>query len=118
MGHDRARYGVDGGYLVIPFFVLVEAALWAIVWWTVTRGQLAFGVVTGVVAVGMLGVAAGYFYTTGPGKRSVWRQLLDELGLRGDERARWQHGRFRSDLGGAKCLRRSHCRAEVGVPRR
>ncbi len=33
----------------------------------------------------MLGVAAGYFYSTGPGKLSVWKQLLDELDLRGDE---------------------------------
>ena len=33
----------------------------------------------------MLGVAAGYFYSTGPGKLSVWKELLDELGLRGDE---------------------------------
>jgi len=33
----------------------------------------------------VLGVAAGYFYSTGPGKLSVWKELLDELGLRGDE---------------------------------
>jgi arsenite methyltransferase len=33
----------------------------------------------------MLGVAAGYFYSTGPGKLSVWKELLDELDLRGDE---------------------------------
>ncbi len=37
----------------------------------------------GIMAV--LAVAAGYFYSTGPGKRSVWKELLDELGLRGDE---------------------------------
>jgi arsenite methyltransferase len=33
----------------------------------------------------VLAVAAGYFYSTGPGKLSVWKELLDELGLRGDE---------------------------------
>jgi len=33
----------------------------------------------------VLAVAASYFYTTGPGKLSVWRELLDELDLRGDE---------------------------------
>ena len=33
----------------------------------------------------VLGVAAGYFYSTGPGKLSVWKELLDELDLRGDE---------------------------------
>ena len=26
----------------------------------------------------MLGVALGYWYSTGPGKLSVWRELLDE----------------------------------------
>jgi len=31
------------------------------------------------------GSAASYLYSTGPGKRAIWAQLLDELGLRGDE---------------------------------
>jgi len=31
------------------------------------------------------GVVASYFYSTGPGKLSVWKELLDELDLRGDE---------------------------------
>jgi arsenite methyltransferase len=30
-------------------------------------------------------VAASYFYRTGPGKLSVWNELLDGLDLRGDE---------------------------------
>ena len=29
--------------------------------------------------------AASYLYSTGPGKRAIWAQLLDELDLRGDE---------------------------------
>jgi len=33
----------------------------------------------------MLGVAAGYFYSTGPGKLSVWKELPGDLGLQGDE---------------------------------
>ena len=33
----------------------------------------------------VLAVAAGYFYSTGPGKLSVWKGLLDDLDLRGDE---------------------------------
>lgn len=36
-------------------------------------------------AVATLGVAASYFYSTGRGKLSVWKELLDELDLRGDE---------------------------------
>jgi arsenite methyltransferase len=31
------------------------------------------------------GSAASYLYSTGPGKRAIWAQLLDELGSRGDE---------------------------------
>ena len=31
------------------------------------------------------GSAASYLYSTGPGKRAIWAQLLDDLGLRGDE---------------------------------
>jgi arsenite methyltransferase len=31
------------------------------------------------------GISASYFYSTGPGKLSVWKDLLDELELRGDE---------------------------------
>lgn len=30
-------------------------------------------------------VAASYFYSTGPGKLSVWKELRDGLDLRGDE---------------------------------
>jgi arsenite methyltransferase len=33
----------------------------------------------------VLAVAAGYFYSTGPGKLPVWTELLDGLDLRGDE---------------------------------
>jgi SAM-dependent methyltransferase len=33
----------------------------------------------------VLAVAAGYFYSTGPGKLSVWKELLDQLDLRGGE---------------------------------
>jgi arsenite methyltransferase len=33
----------------------------------------------------MLAVAAGYFYSAGPGKLSVWKELLDELDFRGEE---------------------------------
>jgi ubiquinone/menaquinone biosynthesis C-methylase UbiE len=31
------------------------------------------------------GSAASYFYSTGPGKRSTWAEVLDGLDLRGDE---------------------------------
>jgi arsenite methyltransferase len=82
---DRARYGVDGGYFGIPFFLLAEAGLVAGGRWAKRRDKRLVGSLAKVGAMAMLGVAAGYFYSTGPGKRSVWKELLDELGLRGDE---------------------------------
>jgi len=82
---DRASYGVDGGYFGVPFFVLVGAGLLAGDRWAKRRDKRLVGAVAKVAAVAVVGVAAGYFYTTGPGKRSVWRELLDDLGLRGDE---------------------------------
>jgi arsenite methyltransferase len=82
---DRARYGVDGGYGGIPFLLLVEAGLLAGGRWAQRRDRRLAGALAKVAAMAMLGVAAGYFYSTGPGKLSVWKELLDELGLRGDE---------------------------------
>jgi arsenite methyltransferase len=82
---DRASYGVDGGYFGIPYFVLVEAALLAGDRWAKRRDKPLVGFLARVGAVAMLGVAASYFYSSGPGKLSVWKELLDELDLRGDE---------------------------------
>jgi arsenite methyltransferase len=82
---DRARYGVDGGYGGIAFFLLVGACLLAGERWASGRDKRLAGSVakTGIMVV--LAVAAGYFYSTGPGKLSVWKGLLDDLDLRGDE---------------------------------
>jgi SAM-dependent methyltransferase len=82
---DRARYGVDGGYIGIPYFLLVEASLLAGGRWAKRRDKRLVGSLAKMGAVAMLGVAASYLYSTGPGKLSVWKELLDELGLRGDE---------------------------------
>ena len=54
------------------------------------------------------GSAASYLYSTGPGKRAIWAQLLDELGLRGDEHV-LDVGcgpRRGADAGGASAARR------------
>ena len=85
MRRDRARYGVDGGYGGIAFFLLVGACLLAGERWASGRDKRLAGSVakTGIMVV--LAVAAGYFYSTGPGKLSVWKGLLDDLDLRGDE---------------------------------
>jgi arsenite methyltransferase len=82
---DRASYGVDGGYFGTPIFILAEAGLLAGGRWAKRRHKPLTAAAATVAAIAVLGVAAGYFYTSGPGKRSVWKDLLDELGLRGDE---------------------------------
>jgi arsenite methyltransferase len=82
---DRASYGVDGGYGGIPVFLLACSGLVAAERWASRRGN---GLVSSLARMGItavLGVAASYLYSTGPGKLSVWSDLLDELGLRGDE---------------------------------
>jgi SAM-dependent methyltransferase len=82
---DRARYGIDGGYGGISYFLLAGAGLLAGERWAPGHGKRLAGSVakTGIMAVP--GVAAGYFSSAGPGKLSVWTELLDELDLRGDE---------------------------------
>jgi len=85
MAPDRARYGIDTGPSGIPYFVFVEAGFLAADRWAARRGRRRVGILAKAGAVAMLGVAAGYFYSTGPGKLSVWRELLEELDLRGDE---------------------------------
>ena len=85
MRRDRARYGVDGGYGGIPIFFLAGAGLLASDRWASRRGKRLLGTLAKLGTVVTLGVAASYFYSTGPGKLSVWKELLDELDLRGDE---------------------------------
>ncbi len=46
----------------------------------------AVAALAGVGGAVVAGSAASYLYSTGPGKRAIWAQLLYELGLRGDER--------------------------------
>jgi arsenite methyltransferase len=85
VGRGRARYGIDGGYFGIPYFVLVEVGLVLPGRWAGKRQKPAVAVVAKVAGLALLGSAASYLYTTGPGKLSVWRELLDELELGGDE---------------------------------
>lgn len=86
MTQKRARYGIDGGYFGIPFFLLTEAGLVASARWANKRGKRLVGSLAMAGSVATIALAAGYFYSTGPGKLSVWRRLVDELNLRGDER--------------------------------
>lgn len=81
----RTRYGIDGGYGGIPVFLLAGAGLFAGDRWASRRGNRLAGSLAKAGIMAVLGVAASYLYSTGPGKLSVWKDLLDELDLRGDE---------------------------------
>jgi arsenite methyltransferase len=81
----RGKYGVDGGFT--PFFVYGGAlsALAVTLVRQSRRGHRARAFLAGTAAVAVVGSAASYFYSTGPGKRSIWTEVLDELSLDGDE---------------------------------
>ena len=82
---QRGRYGIDGGFAGLAVFGLVEAGLAGTVTWAVGHRKPAVAALAGVGSAVVAGSAASYLYSTGPGKRAIWAQLLDELGLRGDE---------------------------------
>ena len=82
---QRARYGIDGGFAGLAVFAAIEAGLAGTVAWAVRHRRPAIAVLAGVGGAAVTGSAANYLYCTGPGKRAIWAQLLDELGLRGDE---------------------------------
>jgi SAM-dependent methyltransferase len=83
---QRGRYGIDGGFAGLTVFAVIEAGLACAVAWGVRRRRPAVAVLAGVGGAVVAGSAASYLYSTGPGKRAIWAQLLDELSLRGDER--------------------------------
>jgi len=82
---QRGRYGIDGGLAGLAVFGVMEAGLAGTVAWAVRHRRPAVAALAGVGGAAVAGSAASYLYSTGPGKRAIWAQLLDELGLRGDE---------------------------------
>ena len=81
---QRGRYGIDGGFGLAVFGV-IRVALAGTVAWAARHRRPAVAALAGVGGTAVAGSAASYLYSTGPGKRAIWAQLLDELGLRGDE---------------------------------
>jgi len=53
--------------------------------WAACHRRPAIAALAAVGGAAVAGSAASYLYSTGPGKRAIWAQLLDELDLRGDE---------------------------------
>jgi len=78
-------YGIDGGFAGLAVFGVIEVGLVGTVAWAVRHRRPAVAALAGVGGVVVAGSAASYLYSTGPGKRAIWAQLLDERGLRGDE---------------------------------
>lgn len=81
----RARYGIDGGWLVVSLFWVTAASLAAAGRWATRRQKRGIAALATLAYFGIVGIDAGYLLCSGPGKRSLWSELLDELDLRGDE---------------------------------
>jgi len=84
-GPAHGRYGIDGGFAGLAVFGVIGAGLAGTVAWAARHRRPAVAVLAGAGGMAVAGSAASYLYSTGPGKRAVWAQLLDELGLRGNE---------------------------------
>ena len=79
------HYGIDGGNIVVPMLVLVEAALLGVTGWALRRRRPVIAGLAGAAGLGVSVVATGYLYSSGRGKRSTWTEILDELRLSGSE---------------------------------
>jgi arsenite methyltransferase len=84
-GRRRGRYGIDGGIVPAAVFGLAEAALVGTVAWAVHRRKPGIGGLAAAAGVTVAASGVGYLYSTGRGKLAVWAELLDDLGLHGDE---------------------------------
>jgi len=69
-----------------PVFGVVLSGLAGATWWAVRRRRHLAASLTGLAGAAVAATAASYYYSTGPGKRAVWSEILDDLDLRGDER--------------------------------
>jgi arsenite methyltransferase len=82
---QRASYGIDGGFAGLAVFGTVGAGLACAGTWAARHGRPGLTALAAAGGAAVAGSAASYLYSTGPGKRAIWAQQLDELDLRGDE---------------------------------
>jgi len=86
-----ADYGFDGDYRAVPAPAVAAivgttiAALLASAARSLAKGNRVAAAVTGVTGASMIVTAALFIRTTRVGKFEVWAEILDDLGLRGDE---------------------------------
>jgi SAM-dependent methyltransferase len=79
------HYGIDGGTIGVPILAGVEAGLVGVMGGAVRRRRPVVASLAGVAGLAWSVVAAGYLYSTGKGKLSIWAEILDELRLSGSE---------------------------------
>jgi arsenite methyltransferase len=82
---QRGRYGIDGGFAGLAVFGTVGAGLACAGAWAARQRRPGLAALAAAGGAAVAGSAASYLYSTGPGKRTIWTQLLDDLELRGDE---------------------------------
>jgi arsenite methyltransferase len=83
----RGEYGIDGGIAVVLVMTGVAAALLTAKAALAAAGFVAVAVVPALLAAFVLATLGISLHTTRRGKFLVWAEILDGLGLRGDERA-------------------------------
>jgi SAM-dependent methyltransferase len=81
----RARYGVDAPPVLVGLASAAVFLIAATVVTAVLAGWVA--ILPGLLALYFVASASLYLHTTKRGKFAVWREVLDGLSLRGDERA-------------------------------
>lgn len=83
----RGEYGLDGKYPRLGLLVQagLEVASIATAVRAARRGRVVLAAASAIAGAGLAAVSAGGLYSTRRGKFEVWRNLLDELQLRGGE---------------------------------
>jgi arsenite methyltransferase len=80
----RGDYGYDAPYALIAFAAIGTVCMLAAIASSIVRPRLALPLA--LYGVFFLANASSFFYTTRRGKFLVWEDILNELGVRGDER--------------------------------
>jgi arsenite methyltransferase len=83
----RGDYGLDGSFPRVGLVVqaALELAAGAVAVRAARRGRPVLAAASGLAGAGLGAVAVSGLYSTRRGKFEVWKELLDELDLRGDE---------------------------------
>lgn len=82
---QRGSYGIDGGAIAIGALAAVLGTTAAETMWAWRRGRANLTLLSAAALGFSASIVAGYLYSSGPGKRSVWSELLEGLDLVGDE---------------------------------